>query len=73
MLIKIDRRFRFFLGKSLGLKIPSLYSTMDNPLEIPVQKQAYELAIQKYMYSNDHVLDVGLGLGYARKRRSRAA
>ncbi len=43
---------------------PKEYSTTDEPMEVPCQKEAYYLALNKYMQDGDKVLDVGCGLGY---------
>lgn len=43
---------------------PSLYSTLDDPMEVPCQKETYFLALNKYVSQGDNVLDVGCGLGY---------
>jgi SAM-dependent methyltransferase len=42
----------------------SLYSTLAEPLEVPVQVAAYELVRDRYIEPGDQVLDVGFGLGY---------
>lgn len=42
----------------------SEYSTLDNPLEVPVQVEAYLLCRDKYLKPTDFVLDVRFGLGY---------
>lgn len=43
---------------------PSDYSTLDNPLEVPVQVEAYLLCRDKYLKPGDTVLDIGFGLGF---------
>ena len=43
---------------------PKDYSTMDNPQEVPCQKETYYFALNNYVGPNDKVLDVGSGLGY---------
>lgn len=43
---------------------PEEYSTLISPMEIPVQREAYYLALNKYVSEGDKVLDVGMGLGY---------
>ncbi len=43
---------------------PSEYTTLDNPMEVPCQKEAYFMALNDYVRSGDKVLDVGCGLGY---------
>ncbi len=40
------------------------YSTTDNLTIIPVQREAYFLALNKYLDVGDTVLDAGFGLGY---------
>jgi len=43
---------------------PKDYSTLISPMEIPVQREAYYLALNEYVSEGDKVLDVGMGLGY---------
>jgi len=43
---------------------PQKYSTTDNITIVPVQREAYFLALNKYLNKGDTVLDVGFGLGY---------
>ena len=43
---------------------PKDYSTLTTPMEIPVQREAYYLALNEYVSEGDKVLDVGMGLGY---------
>lgn len=50
--------FRFFRPD------PKKYSTTDNLTIVPVQREAYFLALNKYVNVGDQVLDVGFGLGY---------
>jgi ubiquinone/menaquinone biosynthesis C-methylase UbiE len=64
MLMEIDKRMRRFVAEFTRGRFPGLYSTLDEPLEVPVQAAAYRLAVQKYMQPGDRVLDVGFGLGY---------
>jgi ubiquinone/menaquinone biosynthesis C-methylase UbiE len=45
-------------------RFPHLYSTLDFPREVPVQKAAYELVVSRYIQQGDRILDVGFGLGY---------
>jgi ubiquinone/menaquinone biosynthesis C-methylase UbiE len=40
-----------------------MYSTLDDPQDVPVQVAAYRLAVDRYVQPGDHVLDVGFGLG----------
>jgi len=42
----------------------SKFSTLNNPLEVPAQVEAYLLCRNKYLEQSDTVLDVGFGLGY---------
>lgn len=49
------------------INVDRVYSTLDNPVETPVQVAAYELAADKYLRNGDRVLDVGFGLGYGMK------
>lgn len=43
---------------------PKDYSTTDGPTEVPCQKEAYFIALNRYMKEGDKVLDVGCGIGY---------
>jgi SAM-dependent methyltransferase len=43
---------------------PADYTTTADPVEVPVQKEAYYLALTDYMRDGDEVLDVGCGIGY---------
>jgi ubiquinone/menaquinone biosynthesis C-methylase UbiE len=43
---------------------PKEYSTLTTPMEVPVQREAYYLALKEYVSEGDKVLDVGMGLGY---------
>lgn len=43
---------------------PKDYSTTDDPLEVPCQKEVYYHVLNKYIKTGDKVLDVGVGLGY---------
>jgi ubiquinone/menaquinone biosynthesis C-methylase UbiE len=43
---------------------PCEYSTTDNLTIIPVQREAYFLALNHYLDSGETALDVGFGLGY---------
>jgi 2-polyprenyl-3-methyl-5-hydroxy-6-metoxy-1,4-benzoquinol methylase len=43
---------------------PSEYSTTDEPMEVPCQKESYFIALNKYIKDGDRVLDVGMGVGY---------
>ena len=37
---------------------------MDDPVEVPLQKEAYFLALNRFVREGDAVLDVGCGIGY---------
>src|SRR5512137_2157749 len=50
-----------------------LYSTVDNPIEVPVQIEAYKISEKKYLCNGDRILDVGSGLGYGIKILSQKA
>ena len=52
---------------------PHEYSTLDSPMEVPVQVAAYELAVRQYVRPGDRVLDVGFGLGYGMVRMAEKA
>lgn len=43
---------------------PSEYTTTNGPMEVPVQKEAYFIALNNYLKEGDEVLDVGAGIGY---------
>jgi SAM-dependent methyltransferase len=43
---------------------PAHYSTTDSPMEVPVQREAYFIALNEFVRDGDAVLDVGCGLGY---------
>lgn len=43
---------------------PSEYTTTAGPAEIPVQREAYWIAVREYLRDGDAALDVGCGLGY---------
>lgn len=69
-------RFKNQTKRWLVLNFPglsSLYSTVDDPQEVPVQVAAYRLIIDKYLQEGDSVLDVGFGLGYGLKMMSEKA
>lgn len=61
---KIRDRFLQRCTRLSPLPHPSEYSTLDNPLEVPCQVEAYLLCRDKYLKPTDVVLDVGFGLGY---------
>jgi SAM-dependent methyltransferase len=43
---------------------PADYTTTAGPAEVPVQREAYFMALNTYVRDGDAVLDVGCGLGY---------
>lgn len=63
----IDRIARRWIANIFPGRFPKLYSTLDDPLEVPVQVAAYQLVTQKYIECGDRVLDVGFGVGYGLK------
>lgn len=64
MLAEIDKRGRRFIATVFRGRFPGLYSTLDDPIEVPVQVAAYQLAVHKYIQPEERVLDAGFGLGY---------
>ena len=64
MLTNLNKKIRRCIMDTFPGRFPSLYSTLDNPMEVPVQVAAYNLVVEKYIQSGDSVLDVGFGLGY---------
>lgn len=60
----VDRGVRRLLATAFPGRFPTLYTTLDNPVPVPVQLAAYKLASRKYIRAGDRVLDVGFGLGY---------
>lgn len=73
MFQRIEKRMRrSIVGKFPG-RFPRLYSTLDHPMEVPVQVAAYRLTVHKYILLGDLVLDVGFGLGYGMVRMSEKA
>ncbi|MFC1496871.1 methyltransferase domain-containing protein [Verrucomicrobiota bacterium] len=57
-------RFLKCCAQPSSLLHPSEYSTLDNPLEVPAQVEAYLLCRDKYLKPTDTILDLGFGLGY---------
>ena len=53
-----------FLARKWPKYFSFLYSTLDDPMVVPVQAAAYQLISEKYINDGDRVLDVGFGLGY---------
>jgi 2-polyprenyl-3-methyl-5-hydroxy-6-metoxy-1,4-benzoquinol methylase len=60
----MQKRIRKWIARLLPGRFPALYSTLDNPVHVPAQEAAYQLAVQRYIRIGDRVLDVGFGLGY---------
>lgn len=60
----ITNGLRKFRKNIRGQPSPSEYSTLDNPLVVPCQVEAYLLCRDKYLKPTDVVLDIGFGLGY---------
>lgn len=60
----MKKRVRKWIARLLPGWFPGLYSTLDEPMRVPVQEAAYQLAVQRYIRPGDRVLDVGFGLGY---------
>ena len=67
MCVGIGSRVRRLIAGVFRGRFPGLYSTVDDPMEVPVQVAAYQLAVRKYIQSEDRVLDIGFGLGYGMK------
>jgi len=55
---------RSYLPGEVRKPDPSDYSALHNPLEVPVQVEAYLLCRDKYLKPGDAVLDIGFGLGF---------
>jgi ubiquinone/menaquinone biosynthesis C-methylase UbiE len=53
-----------YLAKILPGRLPQLYSTLDNPIAVPIQVAAYHLVESEYLFYGDRVIDVGFGIGY---------
>lgn len=64
MINKIDKRIRKLVARLFPGCFPRLYSTTDEPMQVPVQMEAYQLARDCYIRPGDSLLDVGFGLGY---------
>ncbi len=64
MLAMLGRRIRRRVAGAFPGRLPRLYTTLDDPEQVPVQVAAYRLAVRKYTRADDSVLDVGFGLGY---------
>lgn len=56
-------QLRIWLSRHFRRTFSGLYSTLDNPAEIPVQVAAYHLVTERYIRKSDSVLDVGFGIG----------
>jgi 2-polyprenyl-3-methyl-5-hydroxy-6-metoxy-1,4-benzoquinol methylase len=63
---KIVNRARSFGGAETEIPKPdpSEYTTTTGPMEVPVQKETYFIALNNYVKEGDEVLDVGSGIGY---------
>jgi len=70
---QFDRFVRAMIGAKFRGRFPGLYSTLDNPVEVPIQLAAYQLAVGKYIQPGDSILDVGFGLGYGLRLMSEKA
>ncbi len=64
VLQRMDKTLRTVIVSQFPGRFPQLYSTLDNPMQVPVQMAAYQLAVREYIQQGDAVLDVGCGLGY---------
>jgi len=73
MINKIDRGLRKGLARFLGGRFHGMYSTLDDPMQVPVQVAAYQLALDQYLSPRDRILDVGFGLGYGLQLMSKKA
>jgi ubiquinone/menaquinone biosynthesis C-methylase UbiE len=60
----LNRRFRKQIARLFPGRFPRLYSTTDEPMQVPVQVAAYRLILDRYIQPGDRLLDVGFGLGY---------
>jgi 2-polyprenyl-3-methyl-5-hydroxy-6-metoxy-1,4-benzoquinol methylase len=60
----MEKHIRKWIARLLPGRFPALYSTLDNPVHVPAQEAAYQLAVQRYIRKGDRVLDVGFGLAY---------
>jgi 2-polyprenyl-3-methyl-5-hydroxy-6-metoxy-1,4-benzoquinol methylase len=69
----LDRGFRKRLARLFRGRFPGLYSTTDDPMQVPVQVAAYSLALESYIQRGDRLLDVGFGLGYGLEMLSQKA
>jgi 2-polyprenyl-3-methyl-5-hydroxy-6-metoxy-1,4-benzoquinol methylase len=52
------------IPKVTDMPDPNEYTTTAGPIEVPVQKETYFLALNEYVADGDRVLDVGCGVGY---------
>jgi 2-polyprenyl-3-methyl-5-hydroxy-6-metoxy-1,4-benzoquinol methylase len=59
-----NKRLRKIIVRLFPGHFSRLYSTTDEPAQIPVQAAAYNLALERYVLPGDRILDVGFGLGY---------
>lgn len=67
MIQRLSRLLRRLAGRIFRGRFPELYSTLDDPIEVPIQVAAYQLVTDRYILPGDKVLDVGSGLAYGLK------
>ncbi|HVE80872.1 MAG TPA: class I SAM-dependent methyltransferase [Candidatus Dormibacteraeota bacterium] len=63
-LLKKIRNILLSAGQAGVSPKPEDYSVLDNPMEVPRQKESYFFILNKLIKEGDKVLDVGCGLGY---------
>lgn len=64
LFIRVGNKINSLAPEMVEKPDPSLYSTTDEPMEVPCQKETYFGALNKYINEGDRVLDVGHGIGY---------
>jgi 2-polyprenyl-3-methyl-5-hydroxy-6-metoxy-1,4-benzoquinol methylase len=64
MVTTVFRSARYFIASIFRGKLSSLYSAVDNPIAVPVQMFAYDIAISNLIRPTDKVLDIGFGAGH---------
>jgi 2-polyprenyl-3-methyl-5-hydroxy-6-metoxy-1,4-benzoquinol methylase len=64
MIYQNTLQIRKLLARTCPKYFSRLYSTLDEPIDVPVQVAAYRLVSEKYIKDGDRILDVGFGLGY---------
>ena len=64
MTSKLSKLMRRWVVKLFPRRFPGLYSTLDDPIIVPVQEAAYQLGVDVYIKPDDRIMDVGFGLGY---------